>query len=72
MGKAKPWLRFSVFYIYKISILEVTISRVPSPGAYTQNVKENGRMTSGNKTQSRSCPHIHKTRNSKKEEFKLY
>jgi len=39
--------------------------------ACMQNVKKNGRMTSGNKTQSRSCPHIHKTRNSKKEEFKL-
>jgi hypothetical protein len=41
------------------------------PLAILLNVKENGRMTSGNKTQSRSCPHIHKTRNSKKEEFKL-
>jgi hypothetical protein len=35
-GEAKASL--FVFYIYKVSILEVTFSRVPSPGAYTQTV----------------------------------
>jgi len=41
MEKAKLWLRFSVFYIYKVSNLEVTISRVPSPGAKPENVTDN-------------------------------